>query len=574
MANAYKKFTANDVAVVPFNAHKQYNFTSGSAANNKVGYFFAKYTSESIDIYSANSASADTINNIKYNQLDHLFYRNGKKNLGSTFGEHHYARQRRVLYEKTNIISVPNGLVGYEIRPKSLFISTSKGLFTEDTDGNLIISGNNLNNYVTDIESNLLNIGPLKGFERFDLNTIDGYEIKNINYEINGFYRDGKLRTNTISTYSTPDFGDEFDDSYYFNLIKYKEVNFSNKPLFHGIPGVKPSSEFVGDTINFPSIDFNGSTSEIKIGHDDKFNFNPSDDFTITLQANVSHSSSETSYLISKSTTKTVVPSPEEGKAGILKTQTSGALQLKDTLAEPQFPFEVYSIGAELFFKRSDGDITSTISSSFATGSMQHITCRVSSSQMKIFVNGIASSNSGSDSTINHTQNKANIYIGNKGGNTNFLSGSLSQINIYNKSLTDNQILSHYSSSNGSPYVGNVFHRQGFINFTHPAYVLNDITSSLNNIQFQGSHLIYENEYQCTIDEHEFNDTMNISARKIRSKESDELADFVTGSLFKPYITTIGLYNEDNELLVVGKLGQPVRASNETDTTFVIRFDT
>mgnify|MGYP004468889187 CR=1 FL=1 len=67
---------------------------------------------------------------------------------------------------------------------------------------------------------------------------------------------------------------------------------------------------------------------------------------------------------------------------------------------------------------------------------------------------------------------------------------------------------------------------------------------------------------------------MNISARKIRSKESDELADFATGSLFKPYITTIGLYNEDNELLVVGKLGQPVRASNETDTTFVIRFDT
>ena len=62
--------------------------------------------------------------------------------------------------------------------------------------------------HIASVESNLLNIGPLKGFERFDLNTIDGYEIKNINYEINGFYRDGKLRTNTISTYSTPDFGD------------------------------------------------------------------------------------------------------------------------------------------------------------------------------------------------------------------------------------------------------------------------------------------------------------------------------------------------------------------------------
>ena len=92
-------------------------------------------------------------------------------------------------------------------------------------------------------------------------------------------------------------------------------------------------------------------------------------------------------------------------------------------------------------------------------------------------------------------------------------------------------------------------------------------------VQFQGSHLIWEHEYQCTIDEHEFNDTLNISARKIKSADSYELADFTTSSLFKPYVTTIGLYNEENELLVVGKLGQPVRASDETDTTFIIRWD-
>ena len=93
-------------------------------------------------------------------------------------------------------------------------------------------------------------------------------------------------------------------------------------------------------------------------------------------------------------------------------------------------------------------------------------------------------------------------------------------------------------------------------------------------IQFQGSHMIWENEYQCTIDEHEFNDTLNISARKIKSQDSHELANFTTSSLFKPYITTVGLYNEENELLVVGKMGQPVMTSNETDTTIVLRWDT
>ena len=53
-----------------------------------------------------------------------------------------------------------------------------------------------------------------------------------------------------------------------------------------------------------------------------------------------------------------------------------------------------------------------------------------------------------------------------------------------------------------------------------------------------------------------------------------DLANFATGSNFKPYVTTVGLYNEGGELLVVGKLGQPIKMSDETDTTFVIRYDT
>ena len=86
-------------------------------------------------------------------------------------------------------------------------------------------------------------------------------------------------------------------------------------------------------------------------------------------------------------------------------------------------------------------------------------------------------------------------------------------------------------------------------------------------------HLIYENEYQCTINEHEYNYTLNPSARRNKNLNSQDIANFATGSTFKPYVTTVGLYNEAGELLVVGKLGQPVRMSDETDTTFVIRWD-
>ena len=50
--------------------------------------------------------------------------------------------------------------------------------------------------------------------------------------------------------------------------------------------------------------------------------------------------------------------------------------------------------------------------------------------------------------------------------------------------------------------------------------------------------------------------------------------DFCTGSYFSPYVTTVGLYNEGNELVVVGKLARPLPISLQTDTTFMINFDT
>lgn len=51
------------------------------------------------------------------------------------------------------------------------------------------------------------------------------------------------------------------------------------------------------------------------------------------------------------------------------------------------------------------------------------------------------------------------------------------------------------------------------------------------------------------------------------------LIDNITGSDFRPYATTVGLYNAANELLVVGKLATPYPIPSNTDMTFVIRWD-
>ena len=91
-----------------------------------------------------------------------------------------------------------------------------------------------------------------------------------------------------------------------------------------------------------------------------------------------------------------------------------------------------------------------------------------------------------------------------------------------------------------------------------------------NKLSFKNRYTIYENEIVCTVDANDLNMTQNPT---ITTDTSGSLRDFATGSYFKPYITTIGLYNDNNELLLVGKLAQPTGMSDVTDTTFVIRYD-
>ena len=203
-----------------------------------------------------------------------------------------------------------------------------------------------------------------------------------------------------------------------------------------------------------------------------------------------------------------------------------------------------------------------------------HVVCQKIGSNLEIYIDGVKQKTATDNTT--QCQNQANLYIGSKGGTTNFFTGSLSQIMIFEDSLSQTQINNLSQSIDNKPYVGNIFYNNGLAAITKPNYqnILNPGNSNDFKLIYQGSHLIYENEYQCMVDQHEFDVTLNPSARKIKSKDSEDLANFATSSYFKPYVTTIGLYNDNGELLVVGKLGQAIRMSDETDTTYVVRYDT
>ena len=601
----YKKLSPQDKAIIPFNAHKQYSFNSSSAENNSVDYYSSSYTSESISLYSSSSSGygGDIINNTKYNQIDHLFYRNYIKDPSKKKDIINHLKQRRELYEKANILSIPSGLYGAEIRPSSFYLSSSQYEVLDDSYGNLIISGTFTENYPNIIEQNVFRLDPIKGFKKYDLAVYDGYAVFRQYYDTQGgqvspanptrpnpshiqvverkYWRQGMEIPGGPSTYTTNKvnwnvpLGEDIDqdDSYFFNNLHYNNI------IFH-------TSSLESTSLNkFSSLKFNSATSSyIQSPHKDRLNFNKGEDFSISFYIKPNppnNSTTEKRYILSKSTTKTI-PTPG-----------SGSLSM-DVDAGNQYPFEIYMISQSLYFERSDGNTTNTISriitssDASVTSSYAHILCQMSSSVMQLYFNGDLENTELTSTIKDQTRNKANLYIGSKGhlttadgistSDNKYYNGEISNINIWSRAYDTNTITNISESINASPYIGNIFYKTGLATITHPKYhsiLLNGgDNNKLDKVQFQGSHLMWEHEYQCTIQEHEYNYTLNTSIRDNTGPNPYKLEGFVSSSFFKPYITTIGLYNENYELLAIGKLAQPIRCSDETDTTFVVRFDT
>lgn len=92
-------------------------------------------------------------------------------------------------------------------------------------------------------------------------------------------------------------------------------------------------------------------------------------------------------------------------------------------------------------------------------------------------------------------------------------------------------------------------------------------TSSME-ILFLNEHIIYEKMIKCTVKDYEFNLSYNPTL-----SVSGSVKSFATGSFFHPYVTTVGLYNDNNDLLAVAKFGQPIPVSQDTDTSYLIKLD-
>lgn len=106
----------------------------------------------------------------------------------------------------------------------------------------------------------------------------------------------------------------------------------------------------------------------------------------------------------------------------------------------------------------------------------------------------------------------------------------------------------------------------------YPDYEKNsfDLLFQRFDLEFESLVRNFEHEISATINSDEFGTTTNPTARKAQGEPIEPLAD----GNFRPYVTSIGYYNDDGELIATGKLAQPIKLPENTPMTILGRFDT
>lgn len=261
--------------------------------------------------------------------------------------------------------------------------------------------------------------------------------------------------------------------------------------------------------------------------------------------------------------------------------------KLSQSISE-QYPFKIELSGSNQIKFSAAGSNTfkAELTSSIAvTGSWTHVLCQKSGSDLQMYIDGTLES-SGSFNLLNYNfnspftasakiNNDSTLKIGGYSTNNGSLHGDLDEIRIFNKYLTQAQIstLSDRTEGGGmlqTARVGNVFGKQGLVVISSPDYRYNDIINTAYTSSYKSTISLYEHSVLVRLDSGDFNVSQNPT---VLTDNGYNIQSFATGSDFSPYITTIGLYNDLGQLLMIGKLATPIRKRNDVDMSFLINID-
>jgi len=138
------------------------------------------------------------------------------------------------------------------------------------------------------------------------------------------------------------------------------------------------------------------------------------------------------------------------------------------------------------------------------------------------------------------------------------------------------------SSSGVGGIVGRVFYDKGMVilkptssiaggGLTNGGIFITNGTSL--NIQFSSSITLYENTWKAKLEPTEFLVTNNISAKTTVTGTTNTAIELMVSGSLPPYVTTIGFYNDANELLLVAKPSVPIQRTADVAQTFIVKFD-
>jgi len=123
--------------------------------------------------------------------------------------------------------------------------------------------------------------------------------------------------------------------------------------------------------------------------------------------------------------------------------------------------------------------------------------------------------------------------------------------------------------------VGNVFYESGLI-------LLNDAAGKIYNIfnsdisfylEFESINYITMHTYKCQVLENEFNLSTHPMLLDSNNTYVEPFKTLTMNNEFKPYITTIGLYDDQNNLIAIGKLNYPIQNKKNINYIFTIKLD-
>lgn len=138
-----------------------------------------------------------------------------------------------------------------------------------------------------------------------------------------------------------------------------------------------------------------------------------------------------------------------------------------------------------------------------------------------------------------------------------------------------------YSGSLSGTIVGNIFYNEGIVVFKKTDLTDFGSVSSTNfkwKFNFKGTHRIPTKIFRCRAPAGEVNASSNPTFYQVPSGSSDALKHerqivLSSSEAAHTYITKVGLYNEEYELVGVANIAQPIKKVEENDLLIRIRFD-